>query len=120
MNIFIPTIGTQLILNEPWTFTLYDEYRNWDFWTKYIGEVIDQRNDHWRSWTTRGNKPTPITLPKDTILSVDRIYIRKGNKEYDSVSFRVLKGSPGPTGRFWVKLEEVNTGLNVSFYEKKS
>ncbi len=119
MNIFIPKIGTQLLLNEPWTFKLYDEYRNYDYWTAVHGTPPERKNEcrgtnDWYRKYAEESDPIFTTLPKGTILSVDRIYIRKGNKEYDSVSFRVLKGSPGPTGRFWAKLDEVNEGLNVS------
>jgi hypothetical protein len=114
MNIFIPTIGTRLILNEPWTFTLHDEYRNWDFWTKYVGEVVNKQTERWMSWSSRGNKPVPVTLPTGTVLSVDRIYIRKGSKDFDSVTFRIIKSPTQKPARFWVKLADVNKGLNVS------
>jgi hypothetical protein len=119
MNIFIPTIGTKLLLNEPWTFTLHDEYRNYDFWVAVHGIPPKRDSKNGGLWMKYAynenlNKPIPTTLPKGTILSVDRIYIRKGNKDYDSVSFRVLKGSPIPTGRFWAKLDEINNKLNVS------
>ena len=56
----------------------------------------------------------PLTFPPGTILSVDRLYIRKGQSGFDSISFRVIKGSPIPTGRFWAKLDEVNTGLEAT------
>lgn len=42
------------------------------------------------------------TIPKDSILSVDRIYIRKGSRSFDSVTFRWNKN------RFWVKLDDAN------------
>lgn len=61
-----------------------------------------------------------LTLPADTVLVLDRIYIRKGKDGFDSITFQVessplvgLKGT-GKKGflsgkvRFWVKLEDAN------------
>ena len=53
----------------------------------------------------------PVLLPKGTILRIDRIYIRKGNEEYDSVTFvieksSIVKGRNKP--RFWAKLDDAN------------
>jgi len=54
-----------------------------------------------------------LCISPGTILVVDRIYIRKGQKGFNSVAFRILKGSPVPFGRFWAKLDEVNQGLDA-------
>lgn len=48
-------------------------------------------------------------LPKGTILTVDRIYIRKGSPDYDSVSFNAPKFYKGKRVRFFAKLADVNT-----------
>jgi hypothetical protein len=63
-----------------------------------------------------------ITVPKGSILGIDRIYIRKGAKDYSSITF-FLKGLP-PVAiknrwsdkiinkkalRFWAKLADCNT-----------
>lgn len=61
----------------------------------------------------------PVTLPKDTVLKVDRIYIRKGISEYSSITFYVWS-KPGPVAanaskkksRFWAKLADCN---NIHF-----
>lgn len=58
----------------------------------------------------------PVTLLKDTVLKVDRIYIRKGISEYSSITFYVWS-KPGPVAanaskkksRFWAKLADCNT-----------
>lgn len=65
----------------------------------------------------------PVEFPRKTVLRVDRIYIRKGNEDFSSVSFFVA-GSPLPAlqptefkkkvgsrgrRRFWAKLVDVNT-----------
>lgn len=62
----------------------------------------------------------PMKLPVGTVLSVDRIYIRKGVGEFDSITFLISdcpdkrfapKKARGflPGGcRFWVKLDQAN------------
>lgn len=42
------------------------------------------------------------TIPNESILTVDRIFIRKGSRDFDSVTFRWNKN------RFWVKLDDAN------------
>lgn len=69
--------------------------------------------------------PFIATIPKGTILKVDRVYIRKGMADYSSVSF-IIEDSPDvrllnkkkaskfnvpcekPSVRFFAKLEDVN------------
>jgi len=118
MKLFIPTVGTKLVVTEPWQLWLHDEYRNVDFWTDFTGNPPPRQKDSTGYWSKHASsgKPIEITLPVGTILQVDRIYIRKGNGDFDSVSFRVLKGGPTPPGRFWAKLNDVNN-LNVVYYE---
>lgn len=61
----------------------------------------------------------PVTLLKDTVLKVDRIYIRKRISEYSSITFYVWS-KPGPVAanaskkklRFWAKLVDCN---NIQF-----
>ena len=111
MNIFIPALGTKLKLNQPWSFTLYDETRNRAFWPQVNhGQGPLPGVNRWQSST---GQTLPVTLPPGTILQVDRIYIRKGNSNFDSVSFRIPKGG-GLSGRFWAKLDDVNNGLDAS------
>lgn len=75
--------------------------------------------DYWAESRSAGY---PITLLKDTVLRVDRIYIRKGASDYSSVTFNVMQspekfltlakdGGTFPKGtrrRFWAKLQDVN------------
>lgn len=60
------------------------------------------------------------TLKKGTILTIDRIYIRKGAKDYDSISFRINKSNEPRFKkkgiRFWVKLDEANN-INYKPYD---
>jgi len=59
--------------------------------------------------------PHEVSLPEGTVLKVDRIYIRKGNQEFSSMSFYSLgigKGSGAfgrpKSARFWAKLSDCN------------
>lgn len=75
----------------------------------YNVRVIDLMN----KWH-RGSFSTPVTLPKGTVLTVDRLYIRKGATNFDSLSF-YIGNAPKGVGfkkqgkiRFWAKLPDVN------------
>lgn len=120
MKMFIPALGMQLTLSKKWSFALYSEKRNAtlldalgykpdQFVSKYGGIKI------WGWWSVECKPVVTVTLPAKTVLSVDRIYIRRCGKEvssFDSVSFRLLKGTCPQFpkgGRFWAKLSDVNT-----------
>ncbi|CAD6562662.1 hypothetical protein ACFQ3P_38610 [Paraburkholderia sabiae] len=59
----------------------------------------------------------PITIPRGALLSIDRIFIRKGAPDFDSITFW-LKAKSTPVAvngrllkksvRFWAKLDDVN------------
>ncbi len=61
-----------------------------------------------------------VTLPAGTVLSIDRIYIRKGVGDFDSVTFFIkdcpdkslapkkMKGKFVGSSRFWTKLHFAN------------
>lgn len=118
MQLFIPPLGTRLRLLETWQFPLHAEYRNSDVWDVLAG--VERKYVY--------GEPPPVAqceLPATTVLVVDRIYIRKGQTGFDSLTFRVdycpnkaiLPKSKGGTlqyrqARFWVKLEDANK-LNV-------
>jgi len=82
MKLYIPDIGDKLTLIQDWKFNLYHEYRN-ESLIKAFGFVYDN--------TYRNNKVENVILPIDTILIVDRIYIRKGRDmaDFSSVSLVV-------------------------------
>ena len=121
MNLFIPDISTKMVLSAPWTFTMYMEDRN----NKFIGELLEQKwdikepprgGDGYYKYTWQSVELGPVTLPEGTRLSVDRIYIRKGQREYNSITFNanielytVSSNKPIKIkGRFWVKLADAN------------
>jgi hypothetical protein len=61
-------------------------------------------------WQHRRGQLCDVTLSADDILTVDRIFIRKGSEHYDSVTFRAEIQHVGVYRkvRFWVKLEDAN------------
>jgi hypothetical protein len=71
---------------------LYRKKRH-EFYLKYVNSVPNNFITH--------------TFNSGTILKLDRIYIRKGNSDYSSVTFYVKNGELKGQ-RFWAKLEEVN------------
>ena len=119
---YIPEISDEIRLIADWTFALYNESRN----STLMEKMGDPRNVT-GSWNdTFGT--IPCTIPAGAVLKIDRIYIRKGSKEFSSITF-LWKGeslpatietySDGSTGkvprlpiRFWAKLKDVN---NIEF-----
>jgi hypothetical protein len=86
MKLFIPDIGTELILAADWTFGLYDEGRN-DSLMEFVNDPRLISEHRWRS--REKDEFRPVTIPKGEHLRVDRIYIRKGKgmSDYSSVTF---------------------------------
>ena len=168
-QLFIPEIGTEIVLGKPWNFKLYGEYRNEALLTyfeayansRYIvlnkelprfgkeapfvdypdynlfkninffgsRNLIDavedardnapgyreyeaERDKYYKDLSeltnTTKRKFLEISLPKDTTLRVDRIYIRKGAKDYSSITFFARIPGVKKTMRFWAKLEDCN------------
>lgn len=141
MRIFVPTIGTLLRLLTDWEFDLYMEYRNKTLFEHLQFPYAD-------SWREQFNCPTGydfdpvhgrahrrVIIPAQSELRVDRIYIRKGAADFDSLTFywkgaKTKKRTEERTGltvgpgyrrafpytasipakpvRFWAKLEDVN------------
>lgn len=99
MKLLIPEIGTKLKLIEDWTFLLQSEYRNEKLFKKL---ELDMNK----------SKTRIVTIPKDTIMTVDRIYIKKGSNSYSSLTFNIPKkeNKKHPLGgsRFWASLTDVN------------
>lgn len=150
LNLFIPPLGTEIELAEDWRFRLHDEYRNAKminllapklptrtidgFWDLSPHEQLELMNKSgwmiesgkFRSQSDIGiyasQKFAYVTLPAGTKLKVQRIYIRQGQKSFDSVTFSVTglpadiaereprmgKKKPSALGRFWVKLDDAN------------
>jgi len=105
---FVPDIGTVVRLKEDWTFRLYSESRNRDAFDA-VGMEYNPRSHE------------ELTIKAGSALKVDRVYIRKGAKEYSSITFNVQKGPENVAVaagrehvfkkkgvRFWAKLSDVN------------
>lgn len=140
MKLFIPEIGTVLKLEADWEFSLFVETRNEalvtasDFprdttyrWSLAPTSKEAPKNVGWEkqaSWSAEWRKN--FILPAGSILTVDRIYIRKGVKDFSSLSFNLNRKSVNADHskfaknlatqkgrcRFWAKLADVN---NIEF-----
>ena len=167
MWLFIPSLGTRLVLQGDWRFILHREYRNnavmqvlakptIELATVSTSKLAFERGEcsaYYRNprvvkeWEREVAPPFysaipgltskqamvdleyerdvyPETfdamLPSGTVLIVDRIYIRKGSEDYNSVTFRIedcpdkrlapkkAKGFMKGQARFWVKLADAN------------
>lgn len=108
MKLYVPSIGDAIILTKDWEFTLHDEYRNKSLWDTLFPGVWGN------NWYSSGKGPKQTVLPAGTVLTVDRIYIKKGLREYNSLTFMVKKAPFVKKGkvRFWAKLGDVN---NIEF-----
>lgn len=112
MKMLIPSIGDKIVLTSDWEFACFEEYRNIKFIKKFKPSAVI-RDNYWRRDSMQSFS---ITLPVGTVLRVDRIYIRSGKKEWDSITFSVckhphfteMKRKIVADGRFWAKLEDVN------------
>ena len=137
----MPTVGQQVKLQQEWVFPLHREYRNRtllhlflepDQFTDY-GYPKLYENDHLRGRHDRGEPlpPVQVTLPRYTVLQIDRIFLRKSKEDFDSITFVIIdcpngnmkawrKGATAkfPTGivRFWAKLSDIN-GLEIELVE---
>ena len=109
MQLFIPKLGTKIVLSKPWTFTLIGEARNKSLW-----ELMSNTPLPTRPWGVPFNSfPKPKlsrTLDPGTVLKFDRVYIRKGAEHHNSVTFKaeVLHVGVWKRARFWVTLDDAN------------
>lgn len=120
MRLFIPEIGTVITLAEDWTFKVVNESRNKSLAVLMVGARSSKSYDYYHPFGTKddpvlndgyGRRRVPIdpgsfSLAAGTSLEVDRIYIRKGNEDYSSVTFKARV--EGKLIRFFAKLEDVN------------
>ena len=95
-------------LFKPWTFGLHYERRNRALWDlRFAPPEMVQYPSRWG----RGFQEVRlVTLDPGTQLKVDRIYIRAGVGDYDSITFRaeVMHMGVFRKVRFWAKLDDVN------------
>lgn len=117
MRVFIPELGTILTLAQPWTFTIINENRNRglaalrgvknpDYYFPFGTEENKEISGGWNYRQRVPVDPGTHTLEAGTNLEVDRIYVRKGNEEFSSVTFKMRVGSK--MIRFFAKLDDIN------------
>jgi hypothetical protein len=102
--IMIPSIGSQLRTTHDFAFTIdTKEYRN----TAAVEAFNHAGILHKKT----------VTLPAETILEVQRIYIRRAAADYDSITLKVLSSTTKgiEKKRFWVSLAELNAGLQCEW-----
>ncbi len=138
-RLLIPTIGSRLTLTEDWSFPLHRERRNNKMWEWLLDGRAELHPYYRYSYPTpdKAQEVNPfadipevervfshkgyqdvdlynyvynVTLPAGTILTVDRIYLKKGIGDYDSITFRISHYPPDKKvkKRFWVKLKDAN------------
>lgn len=123
VKLHIPRLGDKIVLAEPWSFTLWAESRNGPL-IGWLGLPTDWESlkplltDADKYWASRFTKP--VTLPAGTELTIRRLYMRQGARDFDSMTFTAalterktlaaaFKKKPKPKAvRFWAKLDDVN------------
>lgn len=84
MKLCIPTVGDSIILLSDWTVDLFNEARN--------ATLMNFFNDNRFIENEWSNPPIPSTvvqyvIPAGERLKIDRIYIRKNQGDFDSITF---------------------------------
>lgn len=116
-KLFIPELGTELKLNSDAQVDVMYERRNNAFL-----QQLGAGHSNWRDKVCH-----TITIKKEGVMKIDRIYIRKGAEDYSSVTFiyvgdveyRDKLHTVKTKGRFWINLHNVNK-LNVSVKKEKT
>jgi hypothetical protein len=124
MQFFIPEISTQIKLTESWIFRLYTEYRNNSIFEALGDNVKNLKEIEIPSlknnFYTFHQKCYEMFLQIGTVLTIKRVYVRQGQKDYSSVTFNLndtthpflirhkLKNKKKICGTFWVKLCDAN------------
>ena len=108
MKFFVPPLKTVFRLKQTWNFELHYETRNETLWNLF--SAIPMEGYFNRLYSQRRRLRCDVCLSPDDELTVDRIFIRKGSSEYNSVTFRGKVKYDGVyhNVRFWVPLSDVN------------
>lgn len=118
VKLFIPKLGTEIVLTKDWKFTLMAERRNKRLW-----ELVNDNPIPTRPMGVPFNqcfRPTTlVTLMTGSRLKIVRIHIQKDQQEHDSVTFRGKVDWMGVVRsvRFWARLDDVN---NINYEGFKS
>jgi len=117
MQLCIPHLGQKFRLTSDWTFNLHLENRNISLYDLLEIERPDYRTNHREYYG--GRTVSIAALPAGTELRIDRIFVRRGLPQFDSVTFFLcdmpndfikLRRKAGFKGavRFWTKLDDAN------------
>lgn len=105
MKLYVPDVGDVIELTQDWTFQLFNDQRNESVITYFDKQMLVRYLAYWQA-----DKSEPVTIPSGAVLKIDRVYIRKGNSEFSSLSFFWLNADGTRKRlRFWAKLADVNT-----------
>lgn len=120
-KLYIPQLSDSIFLLKDWSFKLTRERRTYSFWKAYedlmksqsIEPIIEEvlKYNAARKFSYVESYTMCVTIPKTTELIVRRIYIRRGSRDYSSVTFTIgkscsIKQLRGK--RFWARLDDVN------------
>lgn len=105
MKFFIPPLGTVLKLKQHWHFSLLCEGRNKTLWDQVASVPFNKI-----PYRSQKSQFCDVVIPEDSLLTVDRIFCRRGSEKYNSVTFRASVKFDGVTRRvrFFVALGDVN------------
>lgn len=101
MKLFVPVVGSELKLLNETTVALKNAKQNSRFIDKLTGVA-----------TPLPGKNVNLILPKGTLLTVDRVYVRQGaGADFNSLTFKVGANPEAgiPKGRFFLSVDVVNT-----------
>ena len=133
MKMFVPACGFQIRLTQDWKFDLYYERRNSEM-LQALGHIKDfsyqESYEDYDNPLTCKIKTFEVIIPSQTVLEVDRVFIRQNSKaaksgedDFDSLTFKILSSPDNQLmtspidgkqrvgsfkHRFWAKLQDVN------------
>jgi len=110
MNIWIPRPGDALRLLKPWTAEILLERRNARALMKMLS--LKSEIEVYEICGKKKDQTTSFRFVEGDVLVVDRIYVRQGKPDFDSITF-IVKSTKMPDksvvgARFWVKLRDAN------------
>ena len=110
MNIWIPRPGDALKLLKPWTAEILLERRNARALMKMLS--LKSEIEVYEICGKKKDQTTSFRFVEGDVLVVDRIYVRQGKPDFDSITF-IVKSTRMPDksvvgARFWVKLRDAN------------
>lgn len=123
VRLYVPFPGDEILLTRDWTFKLHNEKRNVSLFAFMKGSNrLKETKDRW-GYTIRHPvyDSRMVTLKAGCLLEVDRIYIRKGQEGWDSITFQLLeipesmkedvtdvRHGKKLIARFWTKILDAN------------